>query len=218
MRRAWRAGKYLAHGIARCFWCHSPLDNRDPAVPIPARLGLGDVLEEKAPINAPNLTPDRETGLGGWTDQQIARAIREGIGRDGRQVLSTHPANYFSVMTDDDVLSIVAYLRTLRRIPPRAGAKRTAGPRHESVQPSVAPMRTGTALSATQRGEHLVHLGECMGCHTPARADGNPVRELTLAGGRRFRIEKGVGSEVSSFVSDLPVGVSFGRIPDDRPH
>jgi hypothetical protein len=38
-----------------------------------------------------------------------------------------------------------------------------------------------------------------MGCHTPARADGNPVRELTFGGGRRFRIEKGVGFEVSSF-------------------
>jgi mono/diheme cytochrome c family protein len=206
-------GKYLANGIARCFWCHSPLDHGDPAVPIPARLGSGDVLDEKAPINAPNLTPDRETGLGGWTDQHISRAIREGIGRDGRQVLSTHPANYYSVMTDEDVLSIVAYLRTLRPIRHTLARSAPPGRQHESVQPVVPPMRARTALSAIQRGEYLVHLGECMGCHTPARADGNPVRELAFAGGRRFRIEKGVGSEVSSFDPTYPSASASARPP-----
>jgi mono/diheme cytochrome c family protein len=197
-------GKYLVTGVGRCFWCHSPLDNGDPAVPIPARLGSGDVLDEKAPINAPNLTPDRATGLGGWTDQQVARAIREGIGRDGKQVLSSHPASYYSVMTDEDVLSIVAYLRTLRPIRRALARSAPPGREHESVQPFVSPMRAGTARSATERGKYLVQLGECEGCHTPARADGSPVRELAFAGGRRFSIEKGVGSEVSSFDPTYP--------------
>jgi hypothetical protein len=87
--------------------CHSPLDDGDPAVPVPATLGSGDVLDEKVPLNAPNITPDPETGLGRWTDQEIVRAIRDGIGRDGRE-LREHPANYYSVMTDEDATAIMS--------------------------------------------------------------------------------------------------------------
>src|SRR5262245_40948685 len=104
-------GQYLANGIARCFWCHSPLDNSDPAVPRPDMLGGGDVLDEKAPTVASNITPDKETGLGGWSDQDIIHATREGIGRDGRQLYG-HPTNYYSVMTDEDATAIVVYLRS----------------------------------------------------------------------------------------------------------
>lgn len=46
-------GSYLANGVARCFWCHSPLDASDPAVPRPEKLGSGDILDEKKPIIAP---------------------------------------------------------------------------------------------------------------------------------------------------------------------
>lgn len=99
-------GAYLAHGVARCFWCHAPLDDGDPAVPKPAMLGFGDVLDEKTPIIAPNITPDFETGVGGWGDGEIVRAIREGIGRDGRTLRGEHPSHYYSVMTDEDAGAI----------------------------------------------------------------------------------------------------------------
>jgi proline iminopeptidase len=191
-------GRYLANGITRCFWCHSPLDGRDPALPIPASFGSGDVLDDKAPINAPNLTPDRETGLGLWKDAEIVAAIREGRGRDGRR-LAEHPANHYSVMTDEDAAAIASYLRTLRPIARRLAASAPQTRHHESTQPFVDPARPWALQSPIQRGAYLVQLGECMGCHTPADADGNPVRALTFGGGRRFLIEKGVGSEVSAY-------------------
>lgn len=191
-------GKYLANGIARCFWCHSPLDHQDPAVPIPASLGSGDVLDDKAPTNAPNITPDRETGLGAWSDQEIVLAIREGRGRDGRR-LAEHPANHYSVMTDEDAAAIVSYLRSLRPIRRQLARSAPRQRQHESVQRVVSPAQPDSLHTPIQRGAYLAQLGECVGCHTPANADGNPVRELTFAGGRRFRVEKGVGSEVSSF-------------------
>ena len=206
-------GKYLANGIARCFGCHSPLDTGDPAVPIPARLGSGDVLDEKLPINAPNLTSDRETGLGRWTDAQIVRAIREGIGRDGLRVLSMHPSPYYSVMTDADAESIVAYLRTLRPIRRALAPSAPPGRQHETVQPAVKPLRPGSAVSAIERGAYLVQLGECAGCHTPARADGSPVRDLLFGGGRRFTVEKGYGVEVSSFDLTFQSAVEANRAP-----
>jgi mono/diheme cytochrome c family protein len=184
-------GGYLANGIARCFWCHSPLDSSDPVVPIPATLGSGNVL-----FNAPNITPDPETGLGRWTNWEIVRAIREGIGREGRE-LQVHPSNYYSVMTDEDATAIVSYLRSLqpirRMVVPSARSQR----QHEPVQSRVPPAQTGSLLSPIQRGGYLVQLGECVGCHTPAKADGSPARELTFAGGRRFRVEKGDAVEFS---------------------
>src|SRR6185436_927667 len=104
--------KYLANGIARCFGCHSPLSNSDPAVPIPATIGSGDQwLDGKVQVGAPNITPDAATGLGRWTDQQVIHAIREGIAPSGQR-LSTHPANHYSALTDEDVAAIVAYLRS----------------------------------------------------------------------------------------------------------
>jgi hypothetical protein len=86
-------GQYLASGIARCFLCYSPLHNNDPAVPRPETLCAGDVLDEKAPLVAPNITFERETGLGDWSDREIIQAIREGIGRDGLK-LQERPAKH----------------------------------------------------------------------------------------------------------------------------
>ena len=188
-------GAYLAQGIGRCFWCHAPLDDGDPARPKPATLGSGDVLDEKTPIVAPNITPDPETGIGRWKDAEIVRAIREGVGRDGRTLRRDHPSSYYSVMTDEDAGSIAVYLRSLapiRRVLPPSAAQRDPG---ESVQPAVQPARAAAVQSETDRGAYLVQLGECRGCHTTTTRDGRPERGMEFGGGRRFRVEKGVGIE-----------------------
>jgi mono/diheme cytochrome c family protein len=188
-------GRYLAQGIARCFWCHAPLDDGDPATPKAGTLGSGDVLDEKTPVVAPNITPDVETGIGRWTDAEIARAIREGIGRDGRALRSDHPSHYYSVMTDEDASAIAVYLRSL---PPISRPLRRSAPQRnpgETVQPAVRPALAATLRSESERGAYLVQLGECRGCHTTTTRDGRPERGMEFGGGRRFRIEKGVGIE-----------------------
>ena len=204
-------GQYLTNGIARCFSCHSSLDNSDPAVPRPETLGAGDVLDEKAPIVAPNITPDKETGLGDWSEQEIIRATREGIGRDGRELYG-HPTTYYSVMTDEDASAVVAYLQSMRPI--RHKLPRTVPParRGESVQRRSVPAQASALKSPTQRGAYLVQLGECVGCHTTTHADGTPFRELAFGGGRRFRLEKGYGVEVDVASSSTAAAAS----PTDR--
>jgi mono/diheme cytochrome c family protein len=188
-------GAYLAQGIARCFWCHAPLDDGDPATPKAGTLGWGDVLDEKTPVVAPNITPDGETGIGRWSDTEVVRAIREGIGRDGRRLRGDHPSHYYSVMTDEDAGAIVAYLRSLaprRRSLPRSAPQRDPG---ETVQPPVRPALAADLQSGKGRGAYLVQLGECRGCHTTTTRDGRPERGMEFGGGRRFRIEKGFGIE-----------------------
>src|SRR5271170_1273520 len=84
--------------------------------PTPNMMGAGQVLPQgllPGRVVAPNLTPDVETGAGAWTDDQLARATREGIGHDGRALFPMMPYPDFRAMSDEDLASIVVYLRSL---------------------------------------------------------------------------------------------------------
>ena len=82
-------------GIART----NPLEGEDPGVVYP-----------------PNITPDEETGIGLWSDRQIANAVRAGVGRHGTRRLSAMPWQGYAKLNDDDVDAIVAYLRSIKPI------------------------------------------------------------------------------------------------------
>ena len=80
-------GRYLATSVSGCLTCHAELDWQVPGFPVKAGTAGGgrSWAREGLPfVTAPNITPDRETGAGAWTDDMFARAIREGIGHDGR--------------------------------------------------------------------------------------------------------------------------------------
>ena len=67
-------------------------------------------------VYPPNITPDEETGIGSWSDSQIANAIRSGVGRHGGRRIVTMPWQGYAKMTDDDVDAIVMYLRSIKPI------------------------------------------------------------------------------------------------------
>jgi len=104
---------YLVHGIAGWGNCHTP---RDPdEKPIAAmELAGGRVLDLSfAVIVMPNITPDTETGIGTWTDDQIATAIREGKRPDGILIGPAMPVGVYRGISDSDARAIVAYLRSV---------------------------------------------------------------------------------------------------------
>ena len=72
-----------------------------------------DMADLPGHVVAPNISPDPEAGAATWTDDQLARAIREGIGHDGRALFPMMPYEDFRQMSDEDVGSIVVYLRSL---------------------------------------------------------------------------------------------------------
>ena len=197
-------GRYLANGIGRCFWCHSPLNGGDPATPRPESLGAGDILDAKTPVVAPNITPDPETGIGRWSDGDVVRSIRAGIGRNGRLLRGDHPSAYYSVMTDEDAYSVVAYLRSLQPIQRSLPRSAPVRQRNETVQLATPPAREPLLVSRLDRGRYLVQLGECLGCHTTTTKNGRPFRGLEFGGGRRFRVDKGVGLELTPDLSFTP--------------
>ena len=122
-----------------------------------------------------NITPDRQTGIGGWTDDQIITAIRLGRRPNGERLVPVHPYTVFNGMAEEDLRAVVAYLRSL---PPvnRANQPKKTIPLFESVflpawLAAFAPRETPPASAPTSglaRGEYLVRaVGHCGECHTP---------------------------------------------------
>ena len=171
-------GRYLAEAVLQCFDCHSERDLLRPGWPPKAgRKGAGRVF---APgLVVPNLTPDPKTGAGTWTDTQFLRAIRQGIGHDGRTLSPAMGSAYYRNMTRGDVLSVVAYLRTLPPVYNPLPANRG-----ESMAPPADPGPEPEPRLDTPAdlGRYLVTIAACESCHTPSGAHG-PLRGMYLAGG-----------------------------------
>jgi mono/diheme cytochrome c family protein len=137
-------------------------------------------------IPASNITPDPETGIGTWSDEAIARAIRDGIHPSGARLDPIMPYLAFQGMADSDVTALVAFLRRLRPVKNRVTGKRLTAPipeprpRGSTVDLPPAPARppeSGVAL-----GKYLVeNVTTCGDCHTPRDPSG-PRPGLLLAG------------------------------------
>jgi mono/diheme cytochrome c family protein len=130
-------GKYLVT-IASCHDCHTPgyfLGKPDMA----RYLGGSDVAFELPGLGAfvgPNLTPDKATGLGNWTDAQVISAIQKGTRPDGRMLAPIMPYHAFANLTPQDAQAIVAFLRS---IPPVQ--HKVAGPFGPTQAPDVFVMK-----------------------------------------------------------------------------
>src|ERR1700716_4568326 len=102
-------GKYLVDGVMGCFGCHTDQDWSKPgAPPVAGREGSGHIWsDQELPwLIAPNITPDKETGIGNWSDDTLARAIREGIGYDGRALFPIMPYLSYQNLSDEDLASV----------------------------------------------------------------------------------------------------------------
>ncbi|HKR64454.1 MAG TPA: cytochrome c [Thermoanaerobaculia bacterium] len=183
-------GRYLVEGVAHCFQCHGEID---PATGQP-RAGTKGAGTDAFPDDAfkwlavPNITPDRETGAGTWTDAQLADAIRNGIGHDGRKLIALMPYPAFRSFSDEDLASVIAYLRT---IPPiRRKHPKTVIPREfANLQLDLPVVRTVPSphfKTREERGAWLATIADCEGCHTPTNERFEPLSGMQVAGGQLF--------------------------------
>ena len=113
-------GKYVFGATGGC-GCHTVKDQA-------ANAGGRRYDGPYGTVYSTNITPDRETGIGTWTDDQIITAIRLGRRPNGERLLPVHPFTVFNGMTEDDLKSLVAFLRT---VPP---VKRANQPKRITVQ------------------------------------------------------------------------------------
>jgi mono/diheme cytochrome c family protein len=205
-------GRYLAEGVLQCLVCHSEREWDQPGAPPKAgMIGAGQIISDQPDhrIVAPNLTPDRETGSGAWPDDALARAIREGVGHDGRAL---HPQMWyrsFRRLSDNDVAAVVVYLRTLapvhRELPATQWDPKQRARVAQGLKPLTAPVPDPGA-GPLDRGRYFVLLADCQGCHTSWYSK----RQPGLYGGGNL-IERGKRKAFSTNITADPSGVMADR-------
>lgn len=159
---------------------------------------------------APNLTPDPETGAGRWTDDQLARAIREGIGHDGRALFPIMPYIHYRNMSDEDLASIVVYLRSLpavrNQLPPTEIIFPVKYLIRNVPEPVTAPVPDVSHSDQLKYGTHLADQAGCADCHTP-QVKGQDVPGMQFAGG--FGFPGPWGYVTSANITPDPSGIPY---------
>ena len=185
-RRLISRGESLA-AIGNCDTCHSVKGG--------ARFAGGRGIPTPfGTIYSTNITPDRDTGLGSWSEEAFQRAMREGISRDGHYLYPAFPYDHFTVVTPEDNQALYAYL--ISQPPVSAVAKDNSVWLPLRIQRLVAIwnwffLKKGalpadpTQTAEWNRGAYLVKgLGHCGACHTPRNLLGAERANRVLAGGR----------------------------------
>jgi mono/diheme cytochrome c family protein len=207
-------GQYLVTSVSGCVFCHGELDWQAPGFPVKAGTEGGgrSWAEEGLPwITAPNITPDPETGAGTWTDDMIARAIREGIGHDGRTLFPIMPYAQYKYMSDEDLASIVVYIRSLPALRTTLPASQIPFPLNRLIngapEPVTAPVPEPNRANPVAYGDYLVRLGACRDCHTPTNNQGQPIQGLEFGGG--FTLTGPYGQVASANITPAPSGIPY---------
>lgn len=161
-----------------------------------------------------NITHDKETGLGDWTDQQIHDAMRAGIRRDGSRLLPVMPYEAYSGMAQQDLKALISYLRTLKPVKKATPELKTwlplmrqiAIPLYVKMFAQFSNSPAQAPVSGVERGRYLVnHVSICGDCHTPRNSLGVPNRTLSLAGASAK--DGPLGEEVPNITPDKETGI-----------
>ena len=206
-------GQYLATHVAICITCHSQRNTAlwsEPTVPTTEGMG-GYLLDEQEEVPgvvvAKNITP---AGIGTMTDGELFRAITSGVRKNGEAMFPVMPYPAFNKMSDEDLYSIIAYIRTLRPIENDVPDHQLDFPLNFIVKMMPAPHVTIQPPDTSYQyeyGQYLVNAAGCIDCHSQ-KVRGEPIKGLEFAGGFEFRypwgtvrsanitpdVESGIGS------------------------
>jgi mono/diheme cytochrome c family protein len=191
-------GKYLVENVAACMDCHSTRDFSKYAGPVVRGTeGMGgfefnEKLGLPGKIYAKNITPDVETGIGSWTDEEIMRALTQGISKKGDTLFPLMPYANFNHMAKSDLQSIIAYIRTLKPIKNQVPQRQLFIPIASAypgkfLQPSVDNNVKPPETDPVRYGQYLTTIADCGTCHSPLTPQG-PDMSRMFAGGYTFDI------------------------------
>jgi mono/diheme cytochrome c family protein len=224
-----KRGEYLARA-GDCIACHTAVGGKPFA-------GGEAIHSPFGAIYPPNITPDKETGIGDWSEDDFYRALHEGVGRHGKFLYPAFPYQWFTKVTREDVTAIKAYLDS---IPPVRHETRPTKlmfpfdirlgiggwdaaffkPGEFKPDPNLSP--------ELNRGAYLVQgLGHCGDCHTPKGAAMEPIESKAFTGGQIDHwyapnitpdATEGIGRwSTDDLVAYLKTGVAPGKPPAAGP-
>lgn len=192
-------GEYLVLHVTPCLDCHSTREWDKYAGPIkPGTEGMGGELFDQKLAGVPgmvyakNITPDNETGIGTWTDDEIMRAMTQGINKKGDTLFPVMPYANFNHMAKADLQAIIAYIRTLKPIKNKVPDRQLMIPISmaypaQALQPSTDSNRLPPKSDAVAYGGYLANAAACDQCHTPMTQKGFDFSKM-YAGGFTFNL------------------------------
>ena len=209
-------GEYLATNVAMCMHCHSQRDFTKYAGPTTAGTegAGGQLFDEKfglpGKIYSKNITPDNETGIGTWTDDELLRAITQGISKNGDTLFPLMPYPNYNRIAKEDLLSIIAYLRTLKPIKNKVPERQLMMPiaaayPGQYLQASVDGNAKPSGGDIVKYGEYLITMADCGTCHSPLTPQG-PDMSRMYAGGYLFELASNK-VQSANLTSDSATGI-----------
>ncbi len=204
-------GKYLANGFAFCIDCHSDRDINKFSMPVVAGTeGKGgmDYGEGAGFVPAANITQDKETGIGSWTDGEIFRAITAGVSKDGRFLAPMMPYSLFAGMDKEDLYSIIAYIKTLPAIKYKVPDRSLKFPVNVIFRTIPADANNfGKRPDGTDKIKQGEYYGiACKFCHTQSD-QGKYLPGKEFAGGVEFPMPDGSIVRSANITPDKETGI-----------
>jgi mono/diheme cytochrome c family protein len=206
-------GSYLVNTIMACGNCHTPRDANGAFVSGKAFSGGLTITTPAFAATAPNITQDRDTGIGDWSDAEIKRALIEGVRPDhghlgGVTLAAVMPASFYKALLPEDLDAIVAYLRTVKAVRNTVPEPEYKMPVHRQPYPDAEKGFAKSEFSDSVRhGAYLVTIGHCMECHSTWSAGVSDFKDGLGHGGRPFgpTIVKELPNTVAPNITSDPV-------------
>jgi mono/diheme cytochrome c family protein len=212
-------GLYLIQNVLACGDCHTTPDKNGLPSFNPADFLAGgrgfDIINGKQ-VFASNLTADKQTGLGSWSDDEIKTAIRDGKDKEGHALNPVMPYFAFHNISDDDIHAIILALRQLpatsNQVPENTFTVEVqANPINADSIPHTTLPSSDKSYASAERGRYLAGLtGACITCHTPETAPIDPSMPLDISrafsGGQLFNL--GPLQTVSANLTPDPTGLA----------
>jgi mono/diheme cytochrome c family protein len=223
-------GSYLVNNVLFCGACHTSREQGNTLTEperTDAYLGGGNVYNDKGigVVWVPNITPDVETGIGGWKDDEILRVLRDGVARDGHFLVPLMPFDAYRNLSDEDARAVVAYLRTVpayKQGKPRPDNKLgfmnkllfgfIGVQMHKPAAGVTAPDRA----NQKEYGHYLMRIAACGDCHSLTEKGPRPETDpLAFAGSDVPFEDPGLGKVYASNISGDPE-TGLGRYSADQ--
>ena len=221
-------GQYLVTTIGGCGNCHSPRGGgsslEGKIIPGTELSGGLQLDEDIGHLGFPNITPDIETGIGEWTNQQIVEALRNGKRPDGKIIGPPMPISMYRNLSDNDATAIATYLLTVQAVKHAVPRSQYKTPLPENYGPPVLHVDDPSPkANPVVYGEYLVTFGHCVVCHTPAGKDQPLDMSRAFAGGRELPVAGTVSRNITSDPEDglgkwtdeqIKVAITEGKRPN----
>ncbi len=208
-------GSYLVNGPMACANCHTP---RAPDFSLKEDMpfaGGFHLIDPAFDAYSANITPDKDTGIGNWTDEQIIKAIREGVDNEGHVIFPPMPVPTYNNLSDDDVKAIVAYLHTLKPIHNEVPESKWNVP--QQAMPPAKGLPAPAMSDKVAYGRYIVTAqAHCFECHTPLGPKGQPDMSKLGAGGMDITLAPGMVVRTPNITSDPETGIGKWSDQDIR--